>query len=162
MTRDRRTIRNGTVRSRLSVHSMTAMTQIHQYYKTEEKVHLMILILILLITVTHWQSRLHAKSKPSVKFFDIKNRFFSKSGNADENPDDDEDDSWLDVPDINVFPPEDSLHVSSNINLSSQCLAAALSEEPIGNMTASETSQPNPQEAPGEPSELDDDFSMYL
>ena len=116
----------------------------------------------LIITVTHWQSRLHAKSKPSIKFFDIKNRFFSKSGNADENPDDNEDDSWLDEPDINVFPPEDSLHVSSNINLSSQCLAAALSEEPIGNMTASETSQPNPQEGPGEPSELDDDFSMYL
>lgn len=106
------------------------------------------------------QSRLHARSKPSLKFFDIKKRFFSKSGSGDDNPDDDEDDSWLDELDIEVFPPEGSLHVSSNIDLSSRCLAAALSEEPIENII--ESSQPNPQEAPGEPSEQDDDFSMYL
>jgi hypothetical protein len=103
---------------------------------------------------------LHAKSKPSVKFFDIKKRFFSNSGNADENPDDDEDDSWLDEPDLEVFPPERSLDVSSSIYLSSQHLAAALSEEPIGNIA--ESSQPNSQVVLGEPSELDDDFSMDL
>jgi hypothetical protein len=81
------------------------------------------------------------------------------SGNADENPDDDEDDSWLDELDLEVFPPEGSLDVSSesSIYLSSQHLAAALSEEPIGNITKS--SQPN---ALGEPSELDDDFYMDL
>ena len=106
------------------------------------------------------QSRSHARSKPSVKFFDIKNRFFSKSGSAaTENPDDDEDDSWLDEPSIEVFPPEDSLDVSPNVDLSSQCLAAALSEEPSGNLSDL-TAQPNhPEEALGE---LDDDFSMDL
>ena len=113
--------------------------------------------------VTHWQSRLHARSKPSIKFFDIKNRFFSKSSNADETPDDDEDDSWLDEPDlqVEVFPSKASLDVSSNVDLLSQCLAAALSEEPTGdNITKS--SQPNSQ-ALGELSgEHDDNFSMDL
>jgi hypothetical protein len=104
---------------------------------------------------------LHARSKPSVKFFDIKNRFFSSRSSADrdENPDDDEDDSWLDEPNIAVFPPEGSLDVSPNVDLSSKCLAAALSEEPSG-----DSPQANlcPQEALGEPSELDNDFSMNL
>ena len=51
---------------------------------------------------------------------------------TDENPVDDEDDSWLDEPDIEVFPPEHSLDVSSNIDMSSKCLAATLSEESAG------------------------------
>ena len=152
------------LRSRLSVSAMTAMTQIRQYYKTEEKV----CTFILDVYPTHHgitQSRLHARSKPSVKFFDIKNRFFSKSGAAtNENPDDDEDDSWLDEPNVKVFPPEGSLDVSPNIDLSSQCLAASLSEEPSSRDTPNPQPNPRPQleEAHGEPSELDNDFSMDL
>jgi hypothetical protein len=106
------------------------------------------------------KARLHANSKPSVKFFDIKNRFFSKSDSKlDENPDDDEDDSWLDEPNLETFHPEHSLEVSPTIDLSSRCLAAALSDEP-----SSDTSvvAPNPLEALGEPTDLDNDFSMEL
>ena len=43
----------------------------------------------------------------------------------------------------------------------SQCLAAALSEEPTGD-TITESSQPNSQEALEELSELDNDFSIDL
>ena len=43
----------------------------------------------------------------------------------------------------------------------SQCLAAALSEKLTGD-TITESSQPNSQEALGELSELDNDFSMDL
>jgi hypothetical protein len=106
------------------------------------------------------KARLHANSKPSVKFFDIKNRFFSKSDiKFKENPDDDEDDSWLDEPNLETFVPELSLAGSQAVNLSSDCLATVLSEEPSGN--ASEAA-PNLPEALGEPSELDEDFSMEL
>ena len=59
------------------------------------------------------------------------------------------------------FPPEGSLDVSPNVDLSSQCLAASLSEEP-----SRDTSDPQPnlrrQEAHGELSELDNDFPMDL
>jgi hypothetical protein len=146
------------LRSRLSVPAMTAMTQIRQYYKTEEKVCPFILDAYLTTHHSITQSRLRARSKPSVKFFDIKNRFFSKSGAANENHND-EDDSWLDEPNIEVFPPEVFLDVSSHVDLSSQCLAASLSEEPSTN---DPQHNPRSQEAHGEPSELDDDFSMYL
>ena len=66
----------------------------------------------------------------------------------------------MDEPSIEVFPPEDYLDVSPNVDLSSQCQAAALSEEPSGNLSDL-TAQPNlrPEEALGE---LDDDFSMDL
>ncbi|KAI0296132.1 hypothetical protein B0F90DRAFT_1669896 [Multifurca ochricompacta] len=65
------------------------------------------------------------------RFFDIKNRLFSKSdGKLDENPDDDGDDSWLDEPNLETFCPEHSLEVSPTIDLSSQCLSAAIPDEP--------------------------------
>ncbi|KAF8220503.1 hypothetical protein L208DRAFT_1416639 [Tricholoma matsutake] len=75
----------------LSIPAMTAMTQIQQYYKMEEKAHL------------------GTNCKP---FFDVKNRFFPKSdGKLEENPIDDEDDSRLDEPNLETFDPEPSLEV---------------------------------------------------
>ncbi|KAI0297492.1 hypothetical protein B0F90DRAFT_1918704 [Multifurca ochricompacta] len=77
-----------------------------------------------------------------------KKRFFSKSdGKLDENPDDDEDDSWLDEPNLETFRSEHSLKVSPTIDLSSQCLAAALSDEPSSDTSVA---APNPPEALGE------------
>ena len=96
-----------------------------------------------------------------MKIFNIKNRFFSKLGSAATKypDDDDEDDGWLDKPSVEVFPPEDYLDVSPNVDISSQCLAAALSEEPSGNLS-NLTAQPNlcSEEALGE----DNDFLMDL
>jgi hypothetical protein len=108
--------------------------------------------------LTPTKARLHANSKPSVKFFDIKNRFFSKTDSKLEKPDDDEDDSWLDEPTLETFVPELSLEVSQAVNLSSHCLATVLSEEHSGNTP---DAAPNPSVALREP-ELDDDFSMEL
>ena len=52
-----------TLHSRLLVPAMTAMTQICQYYKTEEKVHLMIPSYFFesYLSLSRWQSRLHAR-----------------------------------------------------------------------------------------------------
>ncbi|KAI0294011.1 hypothetical protein B0F90DRAFT_1928035 [Multifurca ochricompacta] len=79
------------------------------------------------------------------------------NGKLDENSDYDEDDSWLDEPNLETFRPELSLEVSQTIDLSSQCLAAALSDEPSGDISVA---APNPPEALGEP--LDNDFSMEM
>ena len=62
-----------------------------------------------------------------MKFLDIKKKFFSGSDKMD--PCDDEDDSWLDEPILEVVLPEPSLKVSPFVQLLSKCLCTALSEE---------------------------------
>jgi hypothetical protein len=96
-----------------------------------------------------------------VKFFDIKKKFFSGSDKTD--PCDDEDDSWLDKPtlDLEVAIPESSLKVSPFVQLSSQCLSTALSEEPCVSGGVSEA-PPSVAEGIGIAQPDDDDFSMDL
>jgi hypothetical protein len=95
-----------------------------------------------------------------VKFFDIKKKFFSGSDKKDSC--DDEDDSWLDEPTLEVVFPESSLKVSPFVQLPSQCLGAALSEESsasggLPNVIKSLDGIAQPNE-----SRDDDDFSMDL
>jgi hypothetical protein len=93
-----------------------------------------------------------------VKFFDIKKRFFSGSDKMD--PCDDEDDSWLDKPNLEVVLPEPALKVSPFVQLSSKCLSTALSEEPCSSGSASEA--PPLAASLDENTLPDDDFSMDL
>jgi hypothetical protein len=60
--------------------------------------------------ITYLKARAGTNSKPSVKFFDIKTKFFLKSDSKSENLPEDEDDSWLDEPNLDTFPLETSLY----------------------------------------------------
>jgi hypothetical protein len=94
-----------------------------------------------------------------VKFFDIKKRFFSGSSSTPEDSRDDEDDSWLDEPNLDVPPPEVSLEISPFVQLSSPCLTAALSEEPPVGISDGISSTAEALDSHTLP---DDNFSMEL
>lgn len=76
-------------------------------------------------------------------------------------PCDDEDDSWLDEPTLEVTNPEPYLKVSPFVQLPSQCLSSALSEESCVGGGVSEA-PPNVAEGIAQPELHDDDFSMDL
>ena len=83
----------------------------------------------------------------------------SKSDSGSENLPDDEDDSWLDEPNLDTFPLEISLEISASVELSLQCLALVLCENGPTGCTAA----PSMTEDLGEPSVApDDNFSMEL
>ena len=115
--------------------------------------------LVDLMLITYLKARAGTNSKPSVKFSDIKNKFFSKPDSKSENLHNDEDDSWLDEPNHDTFPLEASLEISASVQLSSQCLASVLSEDgPTGR-----TAAPSMTETLEKPSAVpDDEFSMEL
>ena len=145
------------LRSWLSVPMMASITQIHQFYKTQEKVNGS--FWTCLTDAYHLKACTGTNSKPSIKFFNIKNKFFSKSDSTSENPPDDEDDSQLDEPNLDTFPLEASLEIFASVELSLQCLASVLSEDGPTGCTAASSMTENL----GEPSAApDDDFLMEL
>lgn len=106
--------------------------------------------------------------RPTVKFYDIKSKIFSKSGgkkdSASELPDDDEDDSWLDEPPDVVYNSAQDLEAatSSPINLASSHLASFLANSPLATDSNSESvtqSTAKPQAA-ATIAQDDNDFSM--
>ena len=108
--------------------------------------------------ITYLKAHAGTNLKPSVKFFNIKNKFFSKSDSKSENPPDDKNDSWLDEPNLDTFPLETSLEISASVELSLQCLALVLSEDGPTGCTATSSMTENL----GEPSAAPDDNLMEL
>ncbi|KAI0045357.1 hypothetical protein FA95DRAFT_126059 [Auriscalpium vulgare] len=78
------------LRSRLSVQSMTAMTQIRQYYQTEAK-----------------KTRPHVQ--PNLRFHHIKKKLFPTSDAAEDPMPDDDGDDWIDEP------PSDDISLESDL-----------------------------------------------
>jgi hypothetical protein len=109
--------------------------------------------------IAYSKARAGTNSKPSVKFFDIKNKFFSKSDSKSENLQDDEDDSWLDEPNLDTFPLEASLDISASVHPSSQYLASVLTEDGPTGCTAASSMTETIEKLSAVP---DDDFSMEL
>ncbi|KAI0306196.1 hypothetical protein B0F90DRAFT_1915903 [Multifurca ochricompacta] len=94
------------------------------------------------MTVERWMMRVLSRVRANAEGLN-QNRFFSKSdGKLDENPNDDEDDSWLDEPNLETLRPEHSLEVSLTIDLSSQCLVAAFSDEPSSDTSVAALNPP--------------------
>ena len=107
--------------------------------------------------------RKNATPRPAVKFYDVKSRIFSKSAkkdSADELPDDDEDDSWLDEPQ-ELYDTAQELEAEklSPINLASKYLATFLADTEDSSVTHMPLNVNKPQAASAIIRD-DNDFSL--
>ena len=77
-----------------------------------------------------FKPRKNSATRPTVKFYDVKSKIFSKSAKkvtSEDSPDDDEDDSWLDEPQEAYDSVQElDAEKSSPINLASKYLATFL------------------------------------
>jgi hypothetical protein len=114
---------------------MAWRTKVRQYYTTETKVFIYYLIDLVLVRIEFTDSltfkpRKNSAPRPTVKFYDVKSKIFSKTakkGSSEDLPDDDEDDSWLDEPqEVYDSVQELDAEKSSPINLASKYLTTFL------------------------------------
>ena len=116
----------------------------------------------------NFKPRKNSTPRPAVKFYDVKSKIFSKSGNLkkdrdSELPDDDEDDSWLDEQQETMYDSAQELEaeLTSPINLASTHLASFLADSPIDINSETQVLPAKPQAAASATvAEDNNDFSM--
>ncbi|KDR75453.1 hypothetical protein GALMADRAFT_140951 [Galerina marginata CBS 339.88] len=138
------------LRLRILVRQMAWRTKVRQYYATETK------------------PCKNSAPKPMVKFYDVKSRIFLKSAkkaSSEDLPDDDEDDTWLDEPQDDVYDSvwELDAEKSSPINLASKHLAMFLADAKESSATTEGLHfNVNKPEAISAAVQDDNDFSMVF
>ena len=153
-------------RSLMGLVQMTARTKVRQHYAMETKVRVILLIFDWYGSSSNllFKARKNSTPRPTVKFYDVKSKIFSKTSlKGSKLPDDDEDDSWLDEESER----HDSVQVldaetTSPINPASKYLATFLAEEEeksTADVLPDEGKKVNNIQAPTKVGE-DNDFSM--
>lgn len=147
---------------------MAWRTKVRQYYATETKVLILLFIdvHIKIFDLLTFKPRKNSAPRPTVKFYDVKSKIFSKSAkksSSEDLPDDDEDDSWLDEPrEAYISVRELDAEKSSPINLASKYLTTFLAntKDDSGIETLPlHANEPGPKLVPV-PVQDDNDFSM--
>ena len=161
------------LRSKILVRQMAWRTKVRQYYTTEAKVWLIIHLVCQCLNLTehsYFKPRKNSTPRPTVKFYDVKSKIFSKKDatNHGQLPDDDEDDSWLDEPEEAVYDSAQELEAESTspINLASQHLASFLADDSPDTSNSNSGSSQNTATGNLKPhaaatiAQEDNDFSM--
>ena len=156
-------------RSLMSIWQMGARTIVQQHY-TETKVIRLGIPSILLQKVNHFyfysQARNHSTTRPTVKFYNVKEKIFSKknSAEAEKLRDDEDDDGWLDEP-AESFESATLLEAetSSFLDLNSKHLTTFLADtkDKASNNTVTTTGSQGPKKSSQSVNAPDDnDFSI--